>query len=127
MPPRQLARAIAYSLTYSEPDEGLRKAVAEGKLSTREDVRREVERLVYATTPYGQEVSLTADQRARLDALHREHWQIKTPEARKAAHYNQKLTKAIGAKPGVGSNFREPAIAARMASMSTSRRSCGRG
>jgi len=100
MPPRQLARAIAYSLTYSEPDEGLRKAVAAGKLSTKEDVRREVERLVYATTPYGQEVSLDADQRAKLDALNREYWQIKTPEARKAANYNQKLTKAIGGQAG---------------------------
>lgn len=100
MPPRQLARAIAYSLTYSEPDEGLRKAVAEGRLSTREDVRREVERLVYATTPYGQEVSLTADQLAKLDALHREHWQIKTPEERKAANYKHKLEKAIGDQAG---------------------------
>jgi formylglycine-generating enzyme required for sulfatase activity len=100
MPPRQLARAIAYSLTYSEPDEGLRKAVAAGKLSTKEDVRREVERLVTATTPYGQEVSLTADQRAKLDALNREYWQIKTPEARKKADYNQKLGKFLGKQAG---------------------------
>ena len=100
MPPRQLARAIAYSLTYSEPDEGLRKAVAAGKLSTKEDVRREVERLVTATTPYGQEVKLNADQLAKLDALNREHWQIKTPEARKKANYNQKLEAAIGGHAG---------------------------
>ncbi len=95
MPPRQLARALAYSLTYSEPDEGLRKALAAGKLSTREDVRREVERLVYATAPYGQEVSLTADQLAKMDALNHEHWKIKTPEARKAANYNHKLGKFL--------------------------------
>ena len=100
MPPRQLARAIAYSLTYSEPDEGLRKAVAAGKLSTKEDVRREVQRLLTATTPYGQDVKLTADQRAKLDALNHEYWQIKTPEARKKANYNQKLTAAIGGHAG---------------------------
>ena len=91
MPPRQLARSLAYSLTYSEPDQGLRKAVATGKLSTKEDVRREVERLVYATAPYGQDVKLTPDQRAKLDALNHEYWKIKTPEARKAANYKQKL------------------------------------
>ena len=100
MPPRRLARAIAYSLTYSEPDEGLRKAVAAGKLSTKEDVRREVQRLVTATTPYGQDVKLTADQRAKLDALNHEFWQIKTPEARKKANYNQKLNAAIGNHAG---------------------------
>ena len=100
MPPRQLARAIAYSLTYSEPDEGLRKAVAAGKLSTKQDVRREVQRLVTATTPYGQDVKLTADQRAKLDALNREYWQIKTPEARKEANYQQKLGKILGKQAG---------------------------
>jgi len=98
MPPRQLARAIAYSLTYSEPDEGLRKAVAAGKLSTKEDVRREVQRLVTATTPYGQDVKLTADQRSKIDALNREYWQIKTVEGRKAANYRQKLGKVLGEK-----------------------------
>ena len=100
MPPRQLARAIAYSLSYGGPDAGLRKAVADGKLSTKQDVRREVDRLVYATAPYGQDVKLTADQRAKLDALNREYWQIKTPEARKAANYKQKLGAAIGGQAG---------------------------
>ncbi len=48
--PPEIAYAIAYALTDSPPDEELQRAVAEGKLSTREDVEREVRRLLQADT-----------------------------------------------------------------------------
>lgn len=74
MPPRQLARAIAYTLTDQEPDAALLRAVADGKLSTQADVRRQVERILNATAPFGQDVVFTAAARAKIDAIHREYW-----------------------------------------------------
>lgn len=46
MPPAHLARAISFALTDSEPDEPLRNAVQAGKLTTAEEVRAQVERLL---------------------------------------------------------------------------------
>jgi hypothetical protein len=39
IPPRDLARAISFALTDREPDATLLKAVADGRLSKREEVR----------------------------------------------------------------------------------------
>ena len=44
--PRELAYAISFGLTDGAPDRELAKSLAEGKLNTREDVRREVERIL---------------------------------------------------------------------------------
>ncbi len=44
--PREASYAIAYALTDRNPDAELVKAVAEGRLNTREDYRREVMRLL---------------------------------------------------------------------------------
>ena len=46
LPPRQLARSLAYALTDQKPDEQLWKAAQEGKLSRREDVRQQVQRML---------------------------------------------------------------------------------
>lgn len=46
MSPRDASYAISYALTDSSPDEQLRKAVAEGRLSSREDYEREVRRML---------------------------------------------------------------------------------
>jgi hypothetical protein len=43
--PRELAFAIAFALTDRRPDDSLLRAAAEGKLSTRADVAREVQRI----------------------------------------------------------------------------------
>lgn len=48
--PPELAFAIAYALTDSPPDEQLQRAVAEGKLTSREDVEREVRRMLAVST-----------------------------------------------------------------------------
>jgi hypothetical protein len=47
--PHELMHAVAYALTDFAPDEPLRRAVAEGRLTTRKDVEREVERLIGTT------------------------------------------------------------------------------
>lgn len=59
--PNEIAYAIAFALTDSPPDEQLRRAVKEGKLSTKEDVAREVRRLLATDTkPYwGYEINHT--------------------------------------------------------------------
>jgi len=44
--PNELIYAINYALTDTEPDEALRRAAADGKLATRQDVQREVRRLL---------------------------------------------------------------------------------
>ena len=44
--PRDASYAIAYALTDQSPDEELAKATASGKLQTREDYKREVERIL---------------------------------------------------------------------------------
>jgi len=44
--PRDASYAIAYALTDQSPDEELRKAAEEGRLNTREDYRREVQRIL---------------------------------------------------------------------------------
>jgi hypothetical protein len=44
--PAELAHAVAFALTDDPPDETLRKAADEGRLTTKTDVRREVERLL---------------------------------------------------------------------------------
>ncbi len=44
--PEEIAFALAYALTDSPPDDELRKAVEAGKLSTKEDVEREVRRML---------------------------------------------------------------------------------
>ena len=46
MSPRDASYAIAYALTDSSPDEELAKAAAEGRLTTREDYKREVLRML---------------------------------------------------------------------------------
>jgi mono/diheme cytochrome c family protein len=43
--PRELAYAVAFALTDDPPDSALLKAAETGKLATRDDVRRELERL----------------------------------------------------------------------------------
>ena len=48
--PRDLARAIAFALTDSVPDELLAKAADEGKLATREEVESQVKRLLGDST-----------------------------------------------------------------------------
>ena len=47
--PRELSYAIAYALSDRNPDAQLVKAVADGKLNTKEDVRREVARILKDT------------------------------------------------------------------------------
>ncbi len=42
----ELGLAVNHALRYIKPDEELRKAIVEGRLRTREDVRREVERML---------------------------------------------------------------------------------
>jgi hypothetical protein len=44
--PRDLARSLAFALTDRGPDEDLARAAAEGRLSTHDDVRREVVRML---------------------------------------------------------------------------------
>lgn len=44
--PRDASYALAYALTDSSPDKELQEAAKNGKLSTREDYRREVERML---------------------------------------------------------------------------------
>ncbi|HEY7157779.1 MAG TPA: DUF1588 domain-containing protein, partial [Gemmataceae bacterium] len=44
--PRELAYAIAFALTDDAPDAALRRAAEQGRLTSRADVRREVERLL---------------------------------------------------------------------------------
>lgn len=50
--PHEAARAISYALGDRGPDEALREAAEEGRLVTREDYRREVERLLADETYY---------------------------------------------------------------------------
>ncbi len=42
----ELGLAVNHALSYVQPDETLRKAVLDGRMRTREDVRREVERML---------------------------------------------------------------------------------
>ncbi len=42
----ELGLAVNHALRYLKPDEPLRKAIVEGRMRTREDVRREVERML---------------------------------------------------------------------------------
>ena len=48
--PRELARAIAFALTDSVPDEPLAKAADEGQLATREEVESQVKRILADAT-----------------------------------------------------------------------------
>jgi hypothetical protein len=50
--PRDASYALAYALTDSSPDKELAAAAAAGKLSTREDYRREVERMLKVRSQY---------------------------------------------------------------------------
>ena len=50
--PRDLSYALAYALTDSSPDKPLAEAAASGRLNTREDVRREVERMLKRRDQY---------------------------------------------------------------------------
>lgn len=50
MPPAALARAITQTLGDRDPDKPLQEAVAAGRLATRDDVRRELERLLADAT-----------------------------------------------------------------------------
>ena len=52
MSPRDASYALAYALTDSSPDKELLKAVEEGRLNTREDYRREVERMLKNRSQY---------------------------------------------------------------------------
>lgn len=44
--PKEAAQAIAYALSDCGPDEGLRQAAEQGRLAKKEDLRREVQRLL---------------------------------------------------------------------------------
>lgn len=46
IPPRDLARAISFGLTDRVPDETLLKSAADGKLTTRDEVKAQVERML---------------------------------------------------------------------------------
>ena len=46
MSPRNASYSLAYALTDSSPDDELNKAVAEGRLNSREDYQREIRRLL---------------------------------------------------------------------------------
>ncbi len=48
--PNEISYALAFALTDSPPDNDLRKAVEEGRLSTKEDVEREVRRILATDT-----------------------------------------------------------------------------
>lgn len=48
--PREIAYAIAYALTDSPPDDQLAKAVEENRLSSKQDVEREVRRILETST-----------------------------------------------------------------------------
>jgi mono/diheme cytochrome c family protein len=50
--PRDASYALAYALTDSSPDKELAEAAANGKLNTREDYRREVERMLKIRSQY---------------------------------------------------------------------------
>lgn len=50
--PRDASYALAYALTDSSPDKELQEAAKNGKLSTREDYRREVERMLKVQNQY---------------------------------------------------------------------------
>jgi mono/diheme cytochrome c family protein len=50
--PRDASYALAYALTDSSPDKELQEAVKRGKLNTREDYRREVERMLKVRSQY---------------------------------------------------------------------------
>ncbi len=51
--PDELASNIAFTITDAPPDEALRQAAAEGRLTTEEDVRREVQRLLQSPASDG--------------------------------------------------------------------------
>jgi hypothetical protein len=57
--PREASYAIAYALTDRGPDDALRTAVLQGRLSSQEDLRREVTRMLDDKTSYFAEVSPT--------------------------------------------------------------------
>ncbi|MGI9444952.1 MAG: DUF1588 domain-containing protein [Rubripirellula sp.] len=57
--PREASYAIAYALTDRGPDDALRTAVQQGRLSNQEDLRREVTRMLDDKTSYFAEVSPT--------------------------------------------------------------------
>lgn len=50
--PRDASYALAYALTDSSPDKQLQEAAKNGKLTTREDYRREVERMLKVRSQY---------------------------------------------------------------------------
>lgn len=50
--PRDASYALAYALTDSSPDKELQEAVKNGRLNTREDYRREVERMLQVRGQY---------------------------------------------------------------------------
>ena len=50
--PRDASFALAYALTDSSPDKELQEAAKNGKLNTREDYRREVERMLQVRSQY---------------------------------------------------------------------------
>lgn len=52
LPPRDASYALAYALTDSSPDKELQEAAKNGKLNTREDYRREVERMLKNRSQY---------------------------------------------------------------------------
>ena len=52
MSPRDASYALAYALTDSSPDKELQEAAKTGKLNTREDYRREVERMLKDRSKY---------------------------------------------------------------------------
>lgn len=57
--PREASYALAYALTDRGPDDDLRTAVQQGRLSSQEDLRREVTRMLDDKTSYFAEVSPT--------------------------------------------------------------------
>ncbi len=57
--PREASYAIAYALSDRGPDETLAKAAQQGKLVSKEDYQREVQRLLNDTTQFSADKSFS--------------------------------------------------------------------
>ncbi len=67
--PQELSFAIGYSLRDEGPDEELLKAAREGRLKTRDDVRREVKRMLADTRTWDPAIWTVLDHRTRTSNL----------------------------------------------------------
>lgn len=66
--PDETAWALAYALTDSPPDEELRKAVEEGRLESREDIAKQVRRMLSADTHAYWNYEVNHTVQSRVDA-----------------------------------------------------------